>query len=1016
MVSRRTSALRTLGFAALYLLATYAGRLTVMDATNLSLVWPAAGVSAVWFLVQCTSRWRFLDVLALAAVTMVVNVATGAPAPLAAWFVVANLVQALVFVRLFRRWLPHLWGGGGDRPLARTAELWRLATASFLATACGALLGPTGVWLVEGHYSWPATAVWLTRNTVSILLIGVTGLRIGHLVAHHLLGPGWWRVLRDRWSAAHPARQVEYLAVLLLSAAAYATVFGIHQTLPLAFAVIVMTVWAGSRLHTAFVVVHDLLFGTVAILCTLRGYGVFAQIASHPARALVAQAFVGMIAVVGLALALGRDERAALIAEMRAEKQAAGNQAALMNAIVDAMTEGLTVIDEQGRVLLRNPAVRDLMGTPGGDRVPDPGDYGLFRPDGSPLPPDEMPYRRALDGQIVRGQDVLVRNANVPDGRILSISAQALPGDLDGVRCAVTVFHDVTAERRHRGELASFAGVVAHDLLNPLATVEGWTESLAETFLDSPHPDAAEARDGLARVSRAAVRMRNLINDLLAYTTARDAVAAPTMTMLGEVVRDIAVARIDQAESTGRPVPVFDLGELHPVHADPVLLRQLLDNLISNAIKYTAAGVVPHLRIRTGQAGGFVTVTIDDNGIGIPEGQHAGIFDDFHRAHTGGGYSGTGLGLGICKRIVERHGGTIGASANPDGHGSRFTFTLPADATAVPATAAPPAVRTEEPAPVLRAALQPLDPGEPAPPPAATFENAARIVLDYLHERMPLAFWAVTRVEDGRQTYLYLDADNGYGLRQGSGQAWQDTYCMHMVAGNAPTVARDAQAVPQYAASPSNRHLTVGTYAAAVITEPDGSLFGAICGMDPQKHVDDPRMSGAESLLAMLGRLLSTALAADRAHDRSANWLLRTELGTATDPVTGLPDRQAWERVLALAQHRRELLPAPAVVAVLSLDPLHAVADGGHTYLQATAHAARRTLRDSDVVARIGDTVFGIVLTRCGPDSADLVIARLHLELSGAGVRAAVGWSPVGPDHDVTAALRAAQADVATPH
>ena len=688
------SLLRTLGFTALYLVATFAGRLTVMDSTNLSLVWPAAGVSAVWFLAQHRSRWRVVDMLALTVVTMVVNTATGAPAALAAFFVVANVVQAQMFVALFRRWLPGLWGGGGDRPLAGLRELWSLVAAAFLSTAAGALIGPTGVWVLTGNYSWPATAVWLTRNTVSILLIGAAGLRLGHLLHVHFtrgtVGP--WAAVRDGWRSTPLRRRVEYLAVTVLSALTYAAVFALDHRLPLAFAVVVMTVWAGVRLHTGFVILHDLVFGSVAVLFTLAGAGVFATIASHPARALVAQLFVGVIAVVGLALALGRDERAALITDLEAERKSAADHAKLLTTILDAMTEGLTVVDEQGRFLVRNSAVQDLLGGVVSDsgRIAEPGFYGLFHPDGVPLAIEDMPHRRALAGAEAHHMDILVRNPGVPDGRILRVGATALPGDLDGSRYAVTVFHDVTAERRHRDELASFAGVVAHDLLNPLATVEGWTEALTDAFADHPgHPAAAEAADGAARIRRAAARMRNLINDLLGYTTARDATIAAIDVHLDGVTTDIATARIDQAQSNHKPVPRFAVDAPHVVHADPVLLRQLLDNLVSNAVKYTAPGVVPQITVASRSDAAMVTVTVTDNGIGIPEGQQGSIFNNFHRAHRGGAYAGTGLGLGICKRIVERHGGTITAAGNPDGRGSTFTFTLPAGAVSPAAVPSP---------------------------------------------------------------------------------------------------------------------------------------------------------------------------------------------------------------------------------------------------------------------------------------------------------------------------------------
>ena len=881
-MSLSSSLLRTMGFTGLYVVATYAGRLTVMDETNLSLVWPAAGVSAVWFLAQRTSRWRWLDMFALAVVTMVVNVATGASAALAGFFVVANLAQALVFVGLFRRWLPHLWPGGGDQPLARLRELWRLVGAAFISTAGGALIGPTGVWIVNGVYSWPATAVWLTRNTVSILLIGAATIRLGHLVHEHRnAAASRGTRLRDGWAAVAPLRRAEYAALLVVSGAAYILAFGVAHGLPLAFPLLVMTVWAGLRLHTVFVILHDVAFGCLAVLFTLRGLGPFADIGSHPIRALIAQLFVGMLAVVGLALALSRDERAVLLDQLRRSDEHSQGQARLMKAILDSMTEGLTVVDEQGRLLLRNPAVRNLLGGQVSDTgaMAEPAYYGLLHPDGTALSAEQMPYRRALAGQDVHAMDVLVRNPGLPESRLLQVSSTAMPDELDGVRYAVTVFHDVTAERRHRDELASFAGVVAHDLLNPLATVEGWTEALADAFADGPHhPAAVEAADGVVRIRRAATRMRTLINDLLAYTTARDATLAPIAVNLNDIVSDIATARIDQALSNRTPVPVFDIADLHTVQADPVLTRQLLDNLISNSIKYTAPGVTPRISISTEADGESITVTISDNGIGIPAEQRSSIFDNFHRAHRTAGYSGTGLGLGICKRIVQRHGGTILAADNPTGSGSQFILTLPAEGATLPAaeTATPPdrgrpgthapftaAHRADSTLPGAAvsppaAAIQPL-------PPAAGFEYTARLVLDYLHEQLPLAFWAVTRVENGRQVYLYLDADNGYGLRQGDSHPWEDSFCVHMAAGRTPAVAVDAQAVPLYARAGVNNAITIGTYAGAVISEPDGTLFGAICGLDPHARTHDTRLATAEPLLALLGRVLTAALANDRA-------------------------------------------------------------------------------------------------------------------------------------------------------
>ncbi|MEV0898476.1 ATP-binding protein [Actinoplanes sp. NPDC049802] len=675
----RRSLARTGLFAAAYLAATVTGRLTVLPGSDMSMVWPAAGVGVVWFCAQRKAPLRWLDVAALAVITMVVNMATGATAAVAALFVVTNLVQIGTFLALIDRWWPTLWTAG-PRPMRGPRDLWALLGAAFGATVAGAVIGPTSIWLLTGRHSWPATVVWLARNTASILLIGSAGLYAAHLLARYRARHGtlrsWWRGCRATLAATPRRRAAEYSALTVCSLAAYLTGFSYTGSLPIAFTLIAVTVWAATRLATPFVVAHDLLVGLIAIGFTLYGSGPFATIADFTTRAFVAQLFVVIVAVVGMALATGRDERTALIAELAAEKD-------LLRAIFDSTADGLAVIDADNRVVLRNPAAVRLLGgfTKPGDKVAGSAHYGVFDLDGSPVPDDRMVHARALAGEDVPPTDLLIRNPAVPEGRIITARAATLVGQ-DGRRSAVVLIHDVTAERRQRDELASFAGVVAHDLLNPVTAVQGFAEIAAESVARMPgHPAAAEAEDALLRVSRAADRMRSLIDGLLANTTARDATVAAVPVDLGAIVSEVTVARLDAAIGAGQPAPRFTVGDLPPVQADPVLLRQLLDNLIGNAVKYTAKDVIPALTVTATVCDGLVRVCVADNGIGIPAGQHDEIFGDFHRAHRTAGYAGTGLGLGICKRIVERHGGTITASDNPGG-GSRFVFTVPAAQTA----------------------------------------------------------------------------------------------------------------------------------------------------------------------------------------------------------------------------------------------------------------------------------------------------------------------------------------------
>ncbi len=158
-----------------------------------------------------------------------------------------------------------------------------------------------------------------------------------------------------------------------------------------------------------------------------------------------------------------------------------------------------------------------------------------------------------------------------------------------------------------------------------------------------------------------------------------------------------------------------------------------------------------------------------------------------------------------------------------------------------------------------------------------TFNDAAHAVLTHLREHVPMTFWSVTRVENGRQSYLYL-GDNGYGLVRGGSHPWEDSFCIHMAAGTAPTVAPIAQDVPAYASAAVNKAATINSYAGAVINEPTGELFRAICGIDPLSKEHDERLIGAAPLLQLLGQLLSMVLAADRAREQLQVKALEAEL------------------------------------------------------------------------------------------------------------------------------------------
>ncbi|GID76154.1 hypothetical protein Ade02nite_47950 [Paractinoplanes deccanensis] len=251
--------------------------------------------------------------------------------------------------------------------------------------------------------------------------------------------------------------------------------------------------------------------------------------------------------------------------------------------------------------------------------------------------------------------------------------------------------------RQQKADLTAFAGVVAHDLKAPLATVRAHAEFLDEELAGRSAVDAADLRPDLSKITAGVARMGTLIDDLLTFAAAREGGIQPVDLDLHALADEVAIGHLDAASAARRPMPTIYVGDLPPVSADPALIRQLLNNLIGNAVKYTAPGRTPRVDVTAHptEDGTKVVVQVADRGMGIPAGEHEAIFHGFHRAHQESGIPGTGLGLAICHRIVERHGGTITAEDNRGG-GTIFTFALPS-ATGIPAT----------PEPVLRDVTQP---------------------------------------------------------------------------------------------------------------------------------------------------------------------------------------------------------------------------------------------------------------------------------------------------------------------
>lgn len=427
------------GWTALYAVACVLGRASRTTGTDISLVWPAAGVSALWLLHRARGPWPWVDVVALAGTTAAVVLATGSGTPAALLGAAAATVQALVFTWVLGRTVPDLVAARGSRQLHRTSDVWSYLLATVSAAVVSAPLAELAVAAQRGWQS-EAAVLWIARNSVSILGIGTLGLAIGEwLQARRRRG----RSLRDEWAGDHA---FDLAVLLLLAPLVYLAWFVLLDDLALVFPLIGLTVWAGSRLPVRSVVLHSLLCGAVAVQLTLVGSGPLVAVPGGTMQVAVAQLYVGLITIIGLALSVAREERLGLLGDLASARDAAQAQAALLGTVVDTMSEGVRVVDREGRLVLRNPtATRLLTGRPGAG-TDGRGDLaGLQRLDGTPLPEDELPFRRALAGQEVRDQDLLVHVPGETRPRIVTFSSALIPDASGGG--AVTVLRDVTAER-----------------------------------------------------------------------------------------------------------------------------------------------------------------------------------------------------------------------------------------------------------------------------------------------------------------------------------------------------------------------------------------------------------------------------------------------------------------------------------------------------------------------------------------------------------------------------------------
>jgi PAS domain S-box-containing protein len=382
--------------------------------------------------------------------------------------------------------------------------------------------------------------------------------------------------------------------------------------------------------------------------------------------------------------------------ELARSREALETQSLTLQSVLGSMGEGLIAVDNQGKFLLWNAAAEKMLGRGEANLATKEWSehFGLYLLDTvTPFPSDQLPVVRALNGEVSTSE-MFVRNSALPEGAWIEVTGGPR-NDRNGVACGgVVALRDITQrkvdereiQKLHdeleqrvgertaqletaNKELEAFSYSVSHDLRAPLRHISGFSQLLVEEFGSTLDPSAQQY---LGRIQAGAQKMGVLVDELLNLARVGRYALRLQPTKLDSMVAEVIA--ILQPDCEGRQVK-WMIADLPTVKCDPVLVKQIFQNLLANALKFTRPRAPAVIEVSHKEEDGQPVFMVRDNGVGFSMKYVDKLFGVFQRLHRVEEFEGTGIGLVTVQRIVRKHGGQVWAEGELD-KGAAFYFTL----------------------------------------------------------------------------------------------------------------------------------------------------------------------------------------------------------------------------------------------------------------------------------------------------------------------------------------------------